>query len=61
MKFGKFLKGVRESNGLSLRDLARIVGTSAATLSRIERGLVCDPDAMARVFVWLMTPEKKVA
>ena len=33
----------REAQGLSVRQLARFADTTAATISRIERGLIADP------------------
>lgn len=33
---------VREMKGLSLREHAKLIGLSPATLSRIERGFGCD-------------------
>ena len=37
------LRTERETQGLSVRQLARFADTTAATISRIERGLIADP------------------
>jgi transcriptional regulator with XRE-family HTH domain len=61
MKIGSIVKTVRLDQRLSLRDLGRKVDLLPSTLSRIENGETCDPDAVVKVFLWLITPEKKVA
>lgn len=55
------LKLIRTMEGLSLRDLAKEIGVSSATLSRIERGLPCDMLSFGRVFTWLLNPGRKDA
>ena len=45
----------------SLRDVAKEVGTSAATLLRIEQGMGCDADTLATVLLWLIGPRKPKA
>jgi hypothetical protein len=38
----------------SIRDVAREMGTSHATLLRIEQGLPCDSGTLATVLLWLI-------
>jgi len=57
MRLRKALKLIRTVEGLSLRDLAKEIGVSSATLSRIERGLPCDMASFGRVFVWLLNTD----
>jgi transcriptional regulator with XRE-family HTH domain len=40
---GTAIRAIRQGKSLSLRDLAELAGCSAATLSRIERGVTQDP------------------
>lgn len=40
LKFGKHLKQVRESKGLSQHELARLCDIEHSQISRIERGIV---------------------
>jgi DNA-binding XRE family transcriptional regulator len=42
----------------TLRDVAKEVGTSAATLLRIEQGKPCDSGTMATVLLWLIGEAK---
>lgn len=44
LKFGDKVFKMREANGLSLRDTAKLTGISYATLSRVERGYSVEPD-----------------
>ena len=40
---------VRHMKGMSLRQHAKVLGISPATLSRIERGLPCDLRILAKI------------
>lgn len=42
MSLARTMKLLREMKGVSLRQHAKFIGLSAATLSRIERGYGCD-------------------
>lgn len=46
-----FLKNLRLSKGLSLNDVAKEVGVSAAQLSRVERGVAGGSPALAERLV----------
>lgn len=43
------LRTERESQGLSVRQLARFADTAPSTVSRIERGLIVDPKPALQV------------
>lgn len=43
-----------------MRSAAKDMGTSAATLSRIERGENCDGKTLAKIIKWLLTAEEKI-
>lgn len=51
--FGNTVKEWRVKRKLSLRALAEIVGTSASTLSRIERGAMLDAGTFCKLLDWL--------
>jgi DNA-binding XRE family transcriptional regulator len=55
MNVGLCLSAYRHERGLGVRALAKIIGTSSATLSRIERGEGCDSRTLAKVLLWLLT------
>jgi len=42
----------------SLREVARNMGMSAATLSRVERGEVMDGKTLASILRWLLVERK---
>ena len=65
MRIGEVLKAFRESRlktvggklqTLSLQDIADEIGISKATLSRIERGYMCDAETLMRIFNYLTCP-----
>jgi DNA-binding XRE family transcriptional regulator len=43
----------------SIREVAKEVGTSSATLLRIEQGKPCDSGTLAAVLLWLIGEEPK--
>ena len=47
----------REQRRIGIREMAKIIGTSHATLSRIERGLPCDSNTAYRVMLWVFQPK----
>ncbi len=49
------LRLYRTVNGKSLRDLAPDIGTSSATLMRIETGQAMDATTMLRLWTWLLS------
>lgn len=46
----------RKHHHVSLRTLAKILGTSASTLSRVEHGESCDADLFMSICQWLEMP-----
>jgi DNA-binding XRE family transcriptional regulator len=38
----------------TIRDVAKEIGTSSATLLRIEQGKPCDSGTMASILLWLI-------
>jgi transcriptional regulator with XRE-family HTH domain len=44
----------RAANNIGVRDLAPEIGTSAATLSRIERGYLPDVETFMKIQHWLL-------
>lgn len=53
MRLGLFMKRWRSSHDTPLRELAKQLGISAATLSRIEQGKQCDATTLMKIFNWL--------
>lgn len=51
-KFGMYVASHRRSLGLSLRDAAKLLGVSAATLSRIERAEKPEIDTFVKICKW---------
>lgn len=56
---GRMLALYRTANGWSVRDMAKLVGTSPATLSRLERNYAMDADTLMKLLAWMLaaTPE----
>lgn len=54
MKLGAVMLAYRNSRGLGVRDMAREVGISPATLNRVERNRNVDGRTMAKLFLWLI-------
>ena len=55
MKLGALIADYRYANNLGVREVAKEIGTSPATLSRIENGKPFDSDTMAKIMLWLFT------
>lgn len=55
-RFGEMLRLYRTVNGLSLRDVAKHVRISSATLMRIEHGEAFDTATLFALWVWLNQP-----
>lgn len=51
---GKMLALYRTANGWSVRDMAKLIGTSHATLSRLERNYAMDADTLMKLMRWLL-------
>lgn len=54
MNLGPVLADYRFANSIGVRELAWRIGTSSATLSRIERGKPCDGATLVKVLQWLL-------
>ena len=48
----------RKEDNISLRDLAKVVGSTCATLSRLEHGQMTTIDTFCKVCVWLKKDPK---
>lgn len=53
MRLGEVLHKWRLVTERGLRDVAKEMGTSAATLSRIERREQCDAQTLLKIIDWL--------
>jgi len=59
MRLSKALKLIRANEDLTLRDLAKEIDISPATLSRIERGFPCEMETFWRLITWLKSPQTR--
>lgn len=59
MKIGTVLRKYRAIQEINLRDLAKEIGTSAPTLTRLEQGHGIDNVTMLALINWLFSPERK--
>lgn len=55
MRLGTIIKGWRDSQRLGIRAIAKEIGISHGTLSRIERGEACDGRTIIKVIFWLLS------
>lgn len=55
----KLIRLYRAVENISLRVLAKQIGISASTLSRVERGYECDQTTMLFLIRWLFEGAKK--
>jgi transcriptional regulator with XRE-family HTH domain len=53
MVIGYVLRKWRESERLTIREAAPIVGLTAPTLNRVERGEAMNGATLAQLFIWL--------
>lgn len=56
-RFGEMLRLYRTVRSQTLRELAPMIGLSAATLMRIEMGYAMDAATLLKVLAWLFTSE----
>ncbi len=56
MRLGELIRLWRNVEGIGIRDLAKEIGTSPATLSRIERGEEMDGKTLVALLRWLTSP-----
>lgn len=59
MILGKVLADYRYANRMGGRELAKTVGISNATLSRIENGKSGDAVTLARLITWLLSEQRE--
>lgn len=50
---GEMLRLYRFVHKLTVRDFAKVLGISAATISRMERGGECDVETFLKVLIWM--------
>lgn len=53
MRLGQVIADYRRANRIGVRDLAKEIGTSHATLNRFERGENCDANTLTLILTWL--------
>ena len=58
MRLGNVLRKWRTMEDRSVREVAKEIGTSAATLNRIEHGYPCDSGTIAAILIWLIGKAK---
>ena len=58
MQLGEVIRKWRHCSDLGVREVARMIGISAATLSRIERGEMMDGKSLALVLRWMLRGEE---
>ena len=54
MRLGAVIRGWRERERYGIREAAKMIGVSSATLSRIERGKNCDGRSVFKLLDWLL-------
>ena len=55
MKLGEVIRQWRYITRVGVREVAKQIGTSAGTLSRVERGENPDGATLAKILVWLLS------
>jgi len=53
MRLGIMIKAWRNQNKIGVRACSNMIGISAATLSRIERGKEYDSGTMRKLLLWI--------
>lgn len=59
MRIGKAMKFLRAASGIGVREQAKEIGISAATLSRIERGVSVDVATLVKLLTWMVTDDEE--
>jgi transcriptional regulator with XRE-family HTH domain len=54
MRIGEVLRKWRRHSDLGVREAAKQIGLSVATLSRVERGAAMDAATLAKIICWLL-------
>ena len=60
MRLGAVIADWRWANRMGVREAAKLIGVSIATLSRVECGNGCDGDTLAKIMLWLIEPSKNL-
>ena len=60
MRLGAVISDWRWANRIGVREAAKIMGVSAASLSRLECGNACDGTTLARIMLWLIELDKNL-
>lgn len=60
MRLGSVLSDWRWANRIGIREAAKQLGVSHATLSRLENGNSCDAETLAKIVLWLIEPSQKL-
>lgn len=55
LNVGPVIAAYRAQHRYGVREMAKIIGVSAATLNRIERGENCDGRILAKIITWLLS------
>ena len=59
MKLGSLIAVYRWHYRIGVRELAKEIGTSSATLSRFERDGNCDAATLTKILAWLFSVEAR--
>ena len=59
MRLGTVIRKWRLMEDRSVRDVAKEIGMSAATLCRVEQDNTCDSITLAAIMTWLLGNQKK--
>lgn len=50
---GAMLVAYRQKRDIGVRELAKLIGVSAATLNRVENGEECSADTFVKLLLWM--------
>lgn len=52
-QFARLIEARRSYLGATVRDAAREIGVSSATISRAQRGMACDANSFVAICAWI--------
>jgi len=58
-RLGRMLRLQRTIDQIGLREAARSIGISSATMMRIEHGQAFDAETLLKIWTWLLSPVGK--
>lgn len=58
MRLGQVLADYRYANRIGVRELAKDIGVSPATLNRIELNKECDGKTLVKILTWLFCRDR---